>query len=163
MIPMVSIIGKSGSGKTTLIERLIPALRELGLRVATIKHDAHRFDIDYPGKDSWRHKKAGAEAVVISSAGKLALIQNMSGDLPPEEVQRRYLRDVDLIITEGYKTGSLPKVEVHRRARSTELLSGSSDNLIAIATDEPLDVDVPCFDLNDMSLLAKFLRDFAAT
>ncbi|MBI3092195.1 MAG: molybdopterin-guanine dinucleotide biosynthesis protein B [Candidatus Tectomicrobia bacterium] len=159
-IPMLSVVGKSGSGKTTLLEKLIPALRDLDLRLAAIKHDAHSFEIDQPGKDSWRLKQAGSEAIIISSAEKLAIVQDTSVDLPPRLLQERYLHGVDLILTEGYRAEDLPKIEVHRRARSSDLLCGPEDNLIAVVTDEALQVAVPCFNFDEIGPLALFLRDY---
>lgn len=103
MVPIVSIVGKSDSGKTTLIEKLLPELVRRGYKVATVKHDVHGFDVDRQGKDSWRHKKAGAHTVVISSPTKLALIRDVDHDADLMELRDKYIREVDLILSEGFK------------------------------------------------------------
>ena len=96
MIPIISIVGKSDSGKTTLIEKLVPELTRRGYRVATVKHDVHGFEVDREGKDSWRHKQAGAHTVVISSPQKIALIRDVEKDSTLDEIRRRWVQDVDL-------------------------------------------------------------------
>lgn len=101
MIPIVSIVGKSDSGKTTLIEKLIPELNRKGYRVATVKHDVHGFEVDREGKDSWRHRRAGSYSTVLSSPRQLAIIRDMDHDASLEEIRDRFIRDVDIIITEG--------------------------------------------------------------
>lgn len=149
MIPIVSIVGTSDSGKTTLIEKLVPELVRRGYRVATIKHDVHGFDVDREGKDSWRHKRAGAHTVVISSPQKLALIRDVDHDAELAELRDKYIQDVDIILSEGFKRNSQPKIEVFRRERRRELLCTREDNLLAIAANQPFDIGVPCFDLDD--------------
>jgi len=149
MIPIVSIVGTSDSGKTTLIEKLVPELVRRGYRVATIKHDVHGFDVDREGKDSWRHKQAGAHTVVISSPQKLALIRDVDHDAELGELRDRYIQDVDIILSEGFKRNSQPKIEVFRKEKRRELLCTKEDNLLAIATNEPFHIGVPCFDLDD--------------
>jgi len=149
MIPIVSIVGKSGSGKTTLIEKLIPELVRRGYKIATVKHDVHGFEVDREGKDSWRHKKAGAHTVVISSPLKLALIRDVDHDADLTELRDRYIADVDLILSEGFKKNKYPKIEVFRPEMHRDLLCTKEDDLVAIATNRPLPSDVPCFDLND--------------
>jgi molybdopterin-guanine dinucleotide biosynthesis protein B len=157
MIPIVSVVGKSNVGKTTLLEKLIPELKRRGYRVATVKHDAHSFEMDVPGKDTWRHRQAGADVVVISSRDKLAMIRRVSGEMPLAEIAAS-ITGVDIILTEGYKRGSAPKVEVSRREMSTELLC-TADELVAIATDHLVDMDVPQFGLDDAAGLADVLVD----
>jgi len=149
MIPILSIVGKSDSGKTTLIEKLVAELVRRGYRIATIKHDVHGFDIDREGKDSWRHKQAGAHTVVISSPRKLALIRDTDHDAELPELREKYIRDVDLILTEGFKKNNQPKIEVFRQEVHQELLCRKEDNLVAIASNRRFEVGVPCFDLND--------------
>jgi molybdopterin-guanine dinucleotide biosynthesis protein B len=149
MIPIVSIVGTSDSGKTTLIEKLVPELNRRGYRVATVKHDVHGFDVDREGKDSWRHKQAGAHTVVISSPQKLALIRDVDHDAELGELRDKYIQDVDLILSEGFKRNSQPKIEVFRKERHRELLCTREDNLLAIASNQPFDIGVPCFDLED--------------
>jgi molybdopterin-guanine dinucleotide biosynthesis protein B len=103
MIPIISIVGKSDSGKTTLIEKLVPELTRRGYRIATVKHDVHGFEVDREGKDSWRHKQAGAHTVVISSPKKVALIRDVEKDMTLEEIREKLIQDVDLILSEEYK------------------------------------------------------------
>ena len=157
MIPIVSIVGKSDSGKTTLIEKLVPELTRRGYRVATVKHDVHGFEVDREGKDSWRHKRAGAHTVVISSPNKVALIRDVEKDLDLEEIREKLIRDVDLIVSEGYKKDVQPKIEVFRKEKHQELLCTEKDNLAAIVSNRPFDVGVPCFDLEDAKGLAGFI------
>jgi molybdopterin-guanine dinucleotide biosynthesis protein B len=158
MIPIISIVGKSDSGKTTLIEKLLPELTRRGYRIATVKHDVHGFEVDREGKDSWRHKQAGAHAVVISSLRKVALIRDVDKDLTLEEIRERLIRDVDLILSEGFKKDVQPKIEVFRREKHKELLCTKEDNLVAIASNQALDVGVPCFGLEDMKGLGDFIE-----
>ena len=122
MIPIISIVGKSDSGKTTLIEKLIPVLTQRGYRVATVKHDIHGFEVDQEGKDSWRHKQAGAHTVVISSPDKIALIRDVERDLNLGEIRDLLIRDVDLILSEGYKKDIQPKIEIFRKEKHKKLL-----------------------------------------
>jgi len=158
MIPIISIVGKSDSGKTTLIEKLVPELTRRGHRVATVKHDVHGFEVDREGKDSWRHKKAGAHTVVISSPEKVALIRDVERDLSLGEIRDKLIRDVDLILSEGYKRDVQPKIEIFRKEKHQELLCAKEDNLIAIVSDQTFDVGVPCFDLEDMEGLSNFIE-----
>lgn len=122
MIPIISIVGKSDSGKTNFLEVIIPKLKEKGLRVGTIKHDVHGFDIDKPGKDTWRHKQAGADLVLISSPYKISLIKDVDKDNELDELMAKYIDDVDLILTEGYKSGNKAKIEIFRPAKHGQQL-----------------------------------------
>ena len=158
MTPILSIVGRSGSGKTTLIERLIPALVARGQRVATVKHHRHRSPVDVPGKDSWRHARAGASAVVVAGAAELALFRPMQGPPQLEAIVRDFLPDVDLVLTEGFKEGPAPKIEINRSAQGLDLLCGPSDNLIAVVTDRPLAIGVPVFGLDTIEPLAGFIE-----
>jgi len=158
MIPIISIVGKSDSGKTTLIEKLVPELSQRGYRVATVKHDMHGFEVDREGKDSWRHKQAGAHTVVISSPQKLALIRDMEKDLTLGEIRGKWIQDVDLILSEGYKRDVQPKIEIFRKEKHKKLLCTKKDNLIAIVSNQKFRVGVPCFDLEDMRGLANFIE-----
>jgi len=161
MIPIISIVGKSDSGKTTLIEKLVPELTQRGHRVATVKHDVHGFEVDREGKDSWRHKKAGAHTVVISSPNKVALIRDVEKDLTLDEIRQKLIQDVDLILSEGYKKDVQPKIEIFRKEKHQELLCTKEDNLVAIVSNQTFNVGVPCFDLEDMKGLANFIeREF---
>ena len=158
MIPIISIVGKSDSGKTTLIEKLVPELNSRGYRIATVKHDIHGFEVDREGKDSWRHKQAGAHTVVISSPNKVALIRDVEKDLSLEEIREKLIQDVDLIISEGYKKDVQPKIEVFRKEKHKELLCTEDDNFVAIVSSQKFDVGVPCFDLEDMKGVADFIE-----
>ncbi|MBI2304243.1 MAG: molybdopterin-guanine dinucleotide biosynthesis protein B [Chloroflexi bacterium] len=157
MPPILSIVGRSNVGKTSLLERLIPELKKQGYRLAVIKHDVHGFDIDRPGKDSWRLTQAGSDAVVISSPDKLALIKRMDHDALLEEVALLLGDLYDVILTEGYRHGPAYKVEVHRKEMGSELLCEPRE-LLAIATDETLNVAVPQFPLDDVTGLVDLLR-----
>lgn len=158
MIPIVSIVGKSDSGKTTLIEKLVPELTRRGYRVATVKHDVHGFEVDREGKDSWRHKQAGAHTVVISSTHKVALIRDVEKDLTLDEIREKLIQDVDLILSEGYKKDVQPKIEVFRKEQHQQLLCTQEDQLVAVSSNQKFDIDVPCFDLEDTKGLADFLE-----
>lgn len=147
-IPVVSIVGgTSNSGKTTLLEKLIRESKRRDWKVATLKHDVHGFQMDQPGKDSWRHAQAGADVVVISSPQKIALLENVTEDQPLDDVLAR-IHGVDIIFTEGFKHGNKPKIEVFRSAVHQELFS-KKEELIAIASDVTFDNGIPCFDLDD--------------
>lgn len=157
----LSFVAKSGTGKTTLLEKLVPELKRRGLRVAIVKHDAHRFEIDHPGKDSHRLFAAGADAVVIASSEKLALIRRCEAAPPLEEIIERYFPDMDLVLTEGFKHGPLPKIEVHRKARSADLICRGAERdpaLVAVASDEALALDVPLLPLGDVPAVADFVQ-----
>ncbi|OPY14901.1 MAG: Molybdopterin-guanine dinucleotide biosynthesis adapter protein [Syntrophus sp. PtaB.Bin138] len=158
LIPVISIVGKSNTGKTTLIEKLVPELARRGYRVATIKHHLHDFDIDIEGKDSWRHRQAGARATVIATPRKAALIEDVEEDFSIDALRERYIHDVDLILTEGFKGNPHQKIEIYRAALKRELLCGPQDNLLALASDTPLDIGVPCLDINDIQGLADLIE-----
>ncbi len=162
-VPVVSVVAKSGTGKTTLLEKLIRRLKEKGYRVGVVKHDAHRFEIDHEGKDSWRLTQAGADTMVISSPAKLAMIKQHTADQEPgpEDILEGYFGDVDIVLTEGFKKNSFPKIEVHRSQRSDRLLcrgEAHDPQLIAVASDETLELDVPVFDINDIEAISDFIE-----
>jgi molybdopterin-guanine dinucleotide biosynthesis protein B len=157
MPQIICIVGRSQSGKTTLIEKLIPILKHKGYRIGTIKHSHHVFDFDKFGKDSWRHKDAGAETVIIASPGKIAMVKNdHDGSL---DSVIGYFDDMDLLITEGYKGARCPKIEVVRAARHRRALLQDDDCLVAVATDAALAMDVPVFGLEDVDKLADFIEE----
>ena len=157
MTPIICIVGRSQTGKTTLLEKLIPVLKGRGYRIGTIKHSHHVFDFDQVGKDSWRHKDAGAETVMIASPGKIAMVKNdHEGTL---DSLHAYFSDLDLVITEGYKGARKPKIEVVRAARHSEALLADDPNLIAVATDVELVMNVPVFGLEDVERLADFIEE----
>lgn len=158
--PIVSIVSKKNSGKTTLLEKLIPVLVGRGYRIGTIKHDVHGFTIDHEGKDSWRHKQAGAHAVIISSHKKVAMVRDVAQELTIDQIVARYYTDMDLVITEGYKRGGKPQIEVFRQAAHKRPLhtKEAPGTLIAVASDVPLDLGVPRIDVNDVAGLADFIE-----
>ena len=159
MACIVCVVGKTKAGKTTLLEKLVAELSGRGYRVGTVKHDGHGFDIDHEGKDSWRHKAAGAEATVISAPSKLALIRDADHDHSLDEVHDHFLWDFDVVLAEGYKSSTKPKIEVHRRENSPALLCGPHDDLLAVASDEPLEVQAPCYDIDDAAGLADLIEN----
>lgn len=160
-VKAVSFVAKSGTGKTTLLEKVITEMKKKGYTVGAIKHDAHRFDIDHPGKDSWRLTAAGADTMLISSPEKLAMVKQHPASPPIEELLATYFGDCDIVLTEGFKKSGLPKIEVHRRERSETLLCRGENHdptLIAVASDAPLELDVPVLDLNDPAAVADFVE-----
>ena len=160
-VKAVSFVAKSGTGKTTLLEKVITSLKERGYRVGVVKHDAHRFDIDHPGKDSYRLTAAGADTMLISSPEKLALIKKHSESPPIEDLLATYFIDTDIVLTEGFKKSSLPKIELHRQERSTTLLCRGDEHdptLVAVASDKRLELDVPVLDLNNPEMVADFIE-----
>lgn len=156
MPPIVSIIGKSKSGKTTLIEKLVQELKSRGYRVATIKHTHQNLNLDEPGKDSWRHIQAGSEATIISGSDKIMLIKPVAPDISLEEIARLLGEDYDIILTEGFREGDAPKIEVHRKEANSPL--ATVKKLIAIATDEPVETKTRQFSLDDIKGLADLLE-----
>ena len=157
-IPIVSIVGYSGSGKTTLVEKMIPELKRRGWRVATIKHNRHGFEIDHEGKDSWRHRRAGASMTVLASPGKVAVMADLEGDLSLEELADRFIRGVDVILTEGFKKNPHPKIEVYRKPLGRDFISRGDTSLLAVAGDRPEGIDLPCYDLDDIAGLADLIE-----
>lgn len=156
MIPIVSIVGKSDAGKTTFLEKLVGQLKDRGYRVAVIKHDSHGFDIDHPGKDTWRLARAGSDVVVISSPRKMAMIKVIDQELSLDQLREQIMGGVDIILTEGYKSADKPKIEISRAEVSSELLC-SKEELLAVVTDNHFDLDVPQFGLEDARGVADFL------
>jgi molybdopterin-guanine dinucleotide biosynthesis protein MobB len=151
--PVVSIVAKSGTGKTTLLEKLIAELKKRGYKVGAVKHDAHSFSIDHEGKDSWRLTEAGADTMLITSPEKVAMVKRNPGTEPVLlETIANFCADLDIVLTEGFKRSSMPKIEVHRRERSEKLLCRDEEydpTLIAVASDRSLTLDVPVYDIND--------------
>lgn len=159
MPPVIAFIGKPDSGKTTLLEKLIPELRRRGHRIGTIKHHVHAFEMDKPGKDTWRHKQAGAYTVALSSPTGLGIIRDVDEDPAIEELVARYYGDIDLVIAEGYKRLSLPKIEVFRSAQHEAPLPDRDDTWVAMVSDTAGVADLPCFGLEDVAGLADFLEE----
>jgi len=148
MVPIVCVVGETGAGKTHVIEMLVAELKNRGYRVATIKHSAHGFDLDQPAKDSWRHAQAGSDAVVISSPQKFALIRKVDHDSSLAELSRFIGSDFDIILAEGFKQDKAPKIEVQRQELGRDLLC-AQEELLALATDESMDLNIPQYSPDD--------------
>ena len=160
---IIGLAGWSGSGKTTLLTRAIPRIVARGLRVSTLKHAHHDFDIDQPGKDSHAHRLAGATEVLVGSDRRWALVHELRGDREPAlGALLRRLSPVDLVIVEGYKREAHPKLEVHRAAVGAPLLAPGDASIVAIASDEPLQASVPVIDLDDVDRVVEVLIRHAA-
>lgn len=150
--------GYSGSGKTTLIEQLIPRFVRKGLRVSLIKHAHHAFDVDQPGKDSYRHRHAGASEVLVTSSRRWALMHELRGAPEPsfeEQVER--LSPCDLLLVEGFKFAPIPKLEVWRAETGEALLHPNDPHIVALATDAAIETTLPRLDLNDVGAIAGFV------
>jgi molybdopterin-guanine dinucleotide biosynthesis protein B len=160
---VVGFAGYSGSGKTTLVEKLIPALKLRGLRVSVVKHAHHRFDIDHPGKDTFRHREAGAFEVVVASQNRLALIREFEqpAELTVHQLIAELYEGVDWVLVEGFKHSDLLKIEVWRAASGKPTRYMEDDFVVAIATDSPGQLPAatlrPVLDLNDTDAVADFL------
>ena len=152
------IAGWSGSGKTTLIEKLIPRFVKRGLRVSLIKHAHHTFDVDQPGKDSYRHRHAGASEVMVTSSRRWVLMHELRGAQEPSfEDQLQRLSLCDLVIVEGFKHAPIPKLEVWREAPGEGLLHPQDPHIVAVASDARIDTKLPLLDLNDDAAIADFI------
>jgi molybdopterin-guanine dinucleotide biosynthesis protein B len=157
---VIGVAGWSGSGKTTLITKVIPVLVGRGLKVATIKHAHHEFDIDRPGKDSWLHREAGASEVVVASSRRWALVHELrnEGEPPLAELLAK-LSPVDLVIIEGFKRHAHPKLEIYRAAVGKPLIYPQDDCIVAIASDQPLpQAQLPVLMLDDVAGIANVLQ-----
>ena len=159
MPPVLALIGRPNSGKTTLIEKLIPALVEKGVRVGTIKHHHGEIQMDTPGKDTWRHKKAGASVVLLSSPSGIGLVQDSAGDTPVEDIVSLYFQGVDLVIAEGYKWSTLPKIEVYRSTLYDKPMQEPGETLIAMVSDVEIRPGLPWFKPEDVFSLADFIQE----
>ena len=157
MPEIISIVGKSGSGKTTLIEKLIPELKRRGYRIGTIKHAVHGIAVDKKGKDSWRHKAAGADTVVLASPEGISMVKDFK--VTALDDFEKYFDDVDLVITEGFKTGDKPKIEVYRSSAHKEPLCLDDKDLVALVTDTTFRTRVPSVGLEDIEELADLIED----
>lgn len=164
-IPLLGICAAgSNAGKTTLITRLIPELAKCNIRVSVIKHAHHHFDIDYPGKDSYLIREAGAVQTLIASGKRWALMTEMThtpshyDEADLHELQQQFNPDyADLILVEGFKSAAIPKIEVYRSAMDRPLLAYFESTIIAVASDVPLNLSVPTLDLNNISAIADFI------
>ncbi len=162
--PIITFVGKSGTGKTTFLEKLIPVLKARGYRLAVLKHDAHQFEVDKPGKDTYRFSAAGADVVTISNAEKFAMMEHPVAELTIQDIVSR-LPTVDLVLTEGYKKSRYPKIEIHRAALHRPLIA-PPEQILAIMTDEPLDSSALQLDLEDITgcadTIEAYLKSFHA-
>ena len=160
---MIGLAGWSGSGKTTLITKVLPVLIKRGLKISTLKHAHHGFDLDQPGKDSFMHRAAGASEVIISSAKRWAVLHELHEEPEwniPDLLKK--VAPVDLVLVEGYKRESFPKIEIYRVANGKPLLHGEDKFIVAIASDTPLpDVKLPVINLNDIDAVADALLKHA--
>lgn len=156
--PIVCIAGGSGSGKTTFLERLIPELTGMGVKVGTIKHHAGPFDMDIPGKDTWRHRQAGAVATIISSPRSIGMVRDVDHDHGPEELVS-LLGRVDIVLAEGYKRVQIPKIEIFRPEIHERPFCTHDVHLMALVTDADADLGVPRFAMDDARGLAVFLLE----
>jgi molybdopterin-guanine dinucleotide biosynthesis protein B len=155
---LYGVTGWKNAGKTGLMERLVTEITGRGITVSTIKHAHHTFDVDHPGKDSYRHRSAGASEVLLASRTRVALMQELRGAPEPPlcDLVKR-LNPVDLILIEGYKRDSHPKIEAHRAETGNPLIAPNDPNIHAVASDVPLALDRPVFDLNDTAAIADFI------
>lgn len=156
--PVIGIVGWKNNGKTTLVVRLVQHLTARGYRVSTVKHAHHSVDLDQPGKDSWRHREAGAREVMLATSRRWALVHELIDEPePPLAELLAHMAPVDLVIVEGFKAFPHPKIEVHRAERGTPLIAREDPTVLAVASDEPLpDFDRPVFDLDDIEAIADF-------
>jgi molybdopterin-guanine dinucleotide biosynthesis adapter protein len=153
------VTGWKNTGKTTLTERLVAHLVAQGLVVSTVKHAHHNTDIDHEGRDSFRHRQAGAGQVIVASPARWALMTELrGGGEPPLDTLLAHLAPCDLVLIEGFKTAAHPKIEAHRAATGRPLLAPANPTIRALATDTPLDIALPQFDLNDIPAIAGFIR-----
>lgn len=157
---VIGLAGWSGAGKTTLLCRLIPVLVAEGLRVSTLKHAHHAFDVDQPGKDSWEHRQAGATEVMVASARRWALMHELREAAEPRlPLLLERLSAVDLVLVEGFKREPHPKLEIHRPSAGQPLMQPQDGSIIAVVSDAALNVQgVPLLDLNDPAAIAAFVR-----
>ncbi len=154
---IISIVGKSDAGKTTLLESLIGELKRRGYKVAIVKHSHHADDLDTATKDTWRFTRAGSELSAINSLDNLAIYRHMDHYFDPQEIANFILWDFDIILTEGFKGSSYPKIEVHRHKQGKELIT-DPEQLLAVVTDERLDVNVPQFSRDDINGIADLME-----
>ncbi len=161
---IIGIAGWSGAGKTTLLTRLIPQLVAGGLSVSTIKHAHHRFDVDSPGEDSFSHRQAGAEEVLISSSRRYAQIHELRDEAEYSLADLlKMMKPVDLVLVEGFKAGRHPKIEVHRAANEKQLMFPGDESIVFVVCDGPVHTTLPTCDLNDIDRIADFVRGLAVT
>lgn len=161
MSKVFGFAGYSGSGKTTLIENVIPRMVTAGLKVSLIKHAHHGFDIDRPGKDSYRHREAGCTQVLLTSDQRWALMHELRGAPEPQLAEQlALLAPCDLVLVEGYKASPIPKLEVHRPAHGQPPMYPENASIVAVASDERIDTRLPLLDINDYDGIAEFVLRF---
>ena len=152
------VVGWKNAGKTGLMERLVTEITGRGISVSTVKHAHHSFDVDRPGKDSHRHRVAGATEVLLASRNRFALMHELRDEAEPAlSALLQKLAPVDLVLIEGYKRDSHPKIEAHRAVTGNPLIAPGDPTVRAVASDTPLDLDRPVFDLNDTAAIADFI------
>lgn len=159
---LLGIAGFSGAGKTTLIERLLPCLLARGLVVSVLKHSHHDFDVDRPGKDSWRHRQAGAQEVLVVGGRRWVLMQECRGDETTVAELVARMTPCDLVLVEGYKSVPLPKIEVVRQGEARPRLFPVDASIVAVAADVPMDGPLPCLDVNDAAAVADWIVTWRA-
>jgi len=162
MQPIISIVGRSDSGKTTLLEGLIVELKRRGYRVVVMKHSAEDVGFDTVNKDTWRFSQAGSEVSAISSGHRLAVFKQLEHDSSPQELSQFISCDFDLLLTEGFKQSNYPKIEVHRKEQDSNLVS-PSQQLLAVVTDEPLEVAVPQFSKDEFQKIVDLIEKTVLT
>ncbi len=161
MVKILSLVGYSDSGKTTLLVKIVTALKKRGYRIGTIKHDTHGFQIDYPGKDSYKHFQAGSDATMILSSTKLALVKRLTQSTSLDRIVRHYFADMDLVLTEGFKHDNKPKIEILRGKHIQTPLCLPKDKLIALVTNKPIGKEydkIPKFKPDDIKQITDFIE-----
>jgi molybdopterin-guanine dinucleotide biosynthesis protein MobB len=157
-VRIYGVVGWKNAGKTGLMERLVTEITGRGFTVSTVKHAHHSFDVDHVGKDSYRHREAGASQVLLASRNRIALMHELRGaPEPPLEALLAQLAPVDLVLVEGYKRDAHPKVEAHRAVTDNPLIAPDDPTIRAVASDTPLTLDRPVFDLDDTQTIADFI------
>lgn len=159
MLPIVCVVGASNAGKTTFLEKLIPELTKRGYRVGCLKHGSHGFEMDHEGKDTYRLRQAGAQAIAIVSPDQVATIRRLAGELSPEEVAARFFWREDILLTEGYRQSDFPKIEVFRSGIEAKPICTQKDHLVALVTDDPSRVEVPRFGFHEADKVADFIEE----
>jgi len=155
---LYGVVGWKNAGKTGLMERLVSEITGRGISVSTVKHAHHTFDVDHPGKDSHRHRVAGAREVLLASRKRIALMHELRDEAEPTlEMLLQRLGPVDLVLVEGYKRDAHPKIEAHRAETGNPLIATDDPTVRAVASDTPLEIDRPVFDLDDTGAIADFI------
>jgi len=156
---IITVTGRSNSGKTTLVEKLIREFNDQGMKISSIKSIRHDFDIDHPGKDSFRHKNAGAHSSAITNGKVFAVVSDNEEKLTPVDLAEKYFNDSDLVIIEGYKEGNTVKIEVIGDSKEEPLFLSGVDNIRAIVTDKDITAELPVFKRNDASGVAAWIGE----